>query len=189
MVKRSLCAETGLLEGAYCNIAVSRNTPTEMRAMKACHYHQRLHLNKTKEHQVCSLCWNINDVQTEIQLIYPPDVRSILVKNGNILSKIPGHNPAHPGYHYDNVMNWIYPQPNTKIWIPRGMSGKHQRVSCKIAHLSPKSNLFWYLNDQYIGKTQTYHELAILFKNGKNRLLVIDEDGNRIEQIFTAAIK
>lgn len=183
------CSETGLVAGAYCEKKEGKQVPIGMRSLMVCPYHQRLHLNKQGTYQVCSKCWNLDDVQTDVRLIYPPHVRKVLAENGAILPRVPVHNPSHSGYHYHDIMTWIYPKETSKIWIPRGIDGSYQKVSCKLAHNVPKTTVFWYVNDSYVGSTHTYHELPLLFKNGVNTIVAIDEHGHRIHQTFVVAIK
>jgi penicillin-binding protein 1C len=184
-----LCSETGLLAGSNCNKTVKRDAPKNRKAMMVCPYHLRLHLNSTGNHQVCSQCWVNGSYQAVNRLVYPPEVRQVLAKNGAILPQVPIHNPAHKGYHIGDVMSWVYPKNNSQIWIPRDKDGEYQKVTCKLAHIDNQIKLFWYLNQQYVGQTQYYHNMPLLFRNGPNELVVIDENGYQIKQTFVAAIK
>ena len=184
-----LCSDTGLLAGPHCSETMARDAPKEMNAMMVCPYHLRLHLDNDGKHQVCSQCWVNGTYQTVLRLVYPPQVRQILAKNGAILPLVPVHNPEHQGYHIGDVMSWVYPRDNSQIWIPRDKDGEYQNVTCKLAHMDNQIKIFWYLNQQYVGQTQYYHNLPLIFKNGPNELVAIDENGYRIKQKFIAAIK
>ena len=51
-----------------------------------------------------------------------------------------------------------------------------------LAHRIPDSTVYWYLDEQFIGTTHTFHELALKPKPGNYLLTAVDEEGNEIKQ-------
>lgn len=87
-------------------------------------------------------------------------------------------------------MAFIYPKRNETVLLPKNFDENINDVIFKIAHRSSETTVYWYLDSEYIGKTETFHELAISPKPGSYILTVVDGEGNvlkeriEIQQIF-----
>lgn len=79
-------------------------------------------------------------------------------------------------------MAFIYPNEFTKIILTKDFNGKEQPVILKVAHSNPEAELFWYVDDQFLGTTKTFHEQSLVTTNGMHLITVVDEDGNEIKQ-------
>ena len=79
-------------------------------------------------------------------------------------------------------MQFIYPKDNTIIFLPKDLNGEINELILKIAHLKPKTKIFWYLNNLFISKTTDIHDLAIIPKEGKHVITAVDEFGNEIKR-------
>ncbi|TXD75105.1 hypothetical protein ESU54_00355 [Aequorivita antarctica] len=55
-------------------------------------------------------------------------------------------------------------------------------VIFKLAHHSLEGTVYWYLDSKYIGKTETFHELAVSPKPGKYLLTAVDKSGNELRE-------
>jgi penicillin-binding protein 1C len=45
----------------------------------------------------------------------------------------------------------------------------------KLAHRSPETIVYWYLNENYLGSTKTFHEIALATNQESNELKQIVE--------------
>ena len=54
------------------------------------------------------------------------------------------------------VMEFIYPTPGIKIFIPRDQEGVRTRIIPEVAHRNPSKKIFWHLDDSYITTTDTF---------------------------------
>jgi len=52
----------------------------------------------------------------------------------------------------------------------------------KIAHTSPETKVFWYVDNEFIKTTETFHEIGILPTAGKHTITVVDAQGNELNQ-------
>jgi penicillin-binding protein 1C len=77
-------------------------------------------------------------------------------------------------------MDFIYPKENGKVYLTKNFDGQVQPVVMKVAHSQPNVKLFWYLNNAFLGSTQTFHEMSVRAKTGKYYVTVQDEAGNEI---------
>lgn len=83
-------------------------------------------------------------------------------------------------------MDLIYPGAGLKIYVPRGLGGKKERVVFEAVHTLPDALIFWHLDDQYIATTQYVHQVQLLPEPGKHRLVLVDENGEELIRNFEA---
>ena len=81
-----------------------------------------------------------------------------------------------------NTMGFIYPKDNGKIYLTKDFNGKLQPVILKAAHTNTDAKVFWYLNDRYLGMTQTFHEMPVEAKTGEYYITITDENGNELSR-------
>ncbi|MFT5925674.1 MAG: penicillin-binding protein 1C, partial [Rubritalea sp.] len=66
------------------------------------------------------------------------------------------------------------------------VEGVQNTAIFEIAHKDRDAQVFWYMDDAFIGATKNFHELAIEGKKGKRLITAVDEEGNdvRIYVVF-----
>ncbi len=77
----------------------------------------------------------------------------------------------------------IYPQENTKIYVPLEVSGERGKTVFT-ATSSNNTKLFWHVDDEYITTTQNFHQVAVNPLPGKHTLTVINEKGENVTRRF-----
>ena len=82
------------------------------------------------------------------------------------------------------TMQWIYPQPGAKVYVPKGISGEKESLIFELAHRKSNRQVFWHLDGNYFETTQKLHQMAFSPEEGLHELVVIDEEGNRMELRF-----
>ncbi len=82
-------------------------------------------------------------------------------------------------------MEFIYPTPGIKIFIPRGHTGEFMRVVPEVVHRNPSKKIFWHLDEKYTATTKFIHQIEIFAEAGNHILTVVDEDGNTIRCSFS----
>ena len=98
--------------------------------------------------------------------------------------------PKHPEYKIlppfakgcmpDNNANlaFIYPTNGSRIYIPTLADGSREQVVVDIVTGQNVKTVFWYLDDTFIGKTETMHQITISPVKGLHTLTINDQDGN-----------
>jgi penicillin-binding protein 1C len=89
--------------------------------------------------------------------------------------------PYAPGCSADRaipVIEFIYPSPGVKIFIPRDQTGLQTRVIPEVVHRNASKKIFWHLDEKFVGITSFVHQIEILADAGDHVLTVVDEDGN-----------
>ena len=146
-----------------------------------CPYHKIIHLDQTEQFQVNSNCESVENMVSKPWFVLPP-VMEWYYKTRHI-----DYLPL-PAFREDCVgtasvsMDFIYPKENGKIYLTKNFEGDIQPFVLKVAHSQPNAKLFWYLNNKFLGSTQTFHEMSVAAKTGKYYITVEDESGNEISR-------
>jgi penicillin-binding protein 1C len=89
----------------------------------------------------------------------------------------------------EKEMEIIYPYTNEKIYIPKDFDGKRQKIVAQVIHSDPSAVVYWYINDRYLGETQTFHTMSITESFGQYTLLCSDSNGQIMTQSFEIVSK
>ncbi|WP_082422513.1 penicillin-binding protein 1C [Aquimarina longa] len=176
----NICTKSGFLAGNHCPVKQAYIPITGTRT-KPCPYHQLIHLDATKRYRVNSSCESVADIIHHSWFILPP-LQEYFFKTNSASYK-----PL-PPYRSDCIkesqerMDFIFPKLNNSVYLPKGFDGKVNEVILKIAHTNPGSRVFWYIDDQYMGTTRQFHEMAIAPKPGTHTITVLDENGNELKR-------
>lgn len=144
--------------------------------LKLSPYELTLFVTEDVQYQVCSLCWDRENLKTVEAVVYPPHVLQG--------SQVPAHNPNCPAVQSVSPIHFVYPQPGSRIFVPRDMDGQYQKVALEVAHQNQESGLFWYLDDSYLGATRDNHKMLAALDTGWHKLHVVDGMGNSRELYF-----
>jgi penicillin-binding protein 1C len=174
--KAIICRETGFLAGDYCDHKDTVDVPVFMLPLRLCPFHTNLFLDKEEKYSVCSYCWK-EGYHEKHYLVFPADINYQLKLRGQWVESVPDHNPACKQKSSLNPLQFIYPLDSAQLWVPRDFDGKLQKIVAKIAHDKPIKNVFWYLDDEYLGNTKNKHIKAIDVEKGWHNIMVMDEDG------------
>ena len=180
-----VCSKSGFRAGPDCPETMEVAACLNGLRSEACPYHQIVHLNKAKTFQVTSDCVSPADMINESWFVLPPAMEYFYRKKHSGYRTLP---PPAQGCSVSKtipVMEFIYPAPGIKIFIPRDQTGELTRVITEVAHRNPSKKIFWHLDDKYIGTTRFIHQIEILAGSGNHILTVVDEDGNMIKCGFT----
>jgi len=179
-----LCNWSGFLASEHCPDPVIGDAPRLMKTMQLCPWHRSMFVDQNEKYEVCSLCWQEGKYHKVQKLVLPADINQYLRQQGQLIEKVPVHNPACTGEHADAVLEIIYPTENAHIWIPRDYDGKYQKITIRAAHRQIGSKIFWYLDDFYMGETKESHVKSLNLENGWHKLVLVDENGRKAEQKF-----
>ncbi|MCK5242938.1 penicillin-binding protein 1C [bacterium] len=183
-----ICQDTGFIATELCPNTKIMGIPKHNRPFRRCPYHRIYHFDKEEKHTVCALCWETG-YHKVVRLVYPPHIMHIMRKHGHRVSKIPAHNPRCSSVNKERAMDIVYPLEKAKIWIPRGIDGKFQKLIVQVTHRDRRCRVFWYMDDKYLGETRDKHDKAIAVSAGWHTIKVIDENGEKIERGFQTAVK
>ncbi|MDB5157396.1 MAG: penicillin-binding protein [Mucilaginibacter sp.] len=185
MVRVKVCHESGYRAGEYCTNTDDMWIPVSGLKSPVCPYHQLVHLDKTEKWQVNSDCVPPDQIVNKSWFILPPAMEYYYrTKNYQYKTLPPFRNDCTPTEKV-SPMEVIYPKDGAKIYIPLEVDGSRGRMICNVAHRQPGTKIFWHLDDQYIGVTVDFHQMALNPPPGNHVLTLVDNKGNTINVSFT----
>ena len=87
----------------------------------------------------------------------------------------------------NNVIRFLYPTQGAVISLPHKIDGNQAELICKATHNNQSIELFWHLDNNFIGTTTDIHQIQISPNRGLHRITVVDNNG--IEQSIEVIIK
>lgn len=179
------CKQSGYLFGANCNEYIMQTVPKSGNHAEACMFHQKIHLDKTGSFRVNSDCYPVDEMQTRNWFVLPAIQAYYFSKGHPYYRPLPPFLVGCEVSGSDKPFDFIYPKNFTKIFLPIDFNGEKQAVIFDVAHNKPAEKLFWHLDGEFIGATQSIHQMPLLPAPGKHKIIISDTHGNRIEKVFT----
>lgn len=184
MVKISVCHESGYRAGAYCTDTDEMWVPKSGLRSPVCPYHQLVHLDKTGQWQVNSDCTPPDEIVNKSWFVLPPAMEYYYKAKNYQYHTLPPFRADCATADNGQPMELIYPKDDAKIYIPLEADGKRGRMICNAAHRQPGMKIFWHLDDQYVGVTKDFHQMALNPPPGEHTLTLVDGEGNTIKTRF-----
>ncbi len=181
MVQVEVCAKSGFLAGSFCEETKMEWIPKNGMRTKTCPYHHQIFLNQAETEQVNTSCYSLAQMKPRNWFTLPPVMDFYYA-------------PQHPEYRQEppfnqdcfresaNKMAFIFPVKNETVLLPKNFDERISDVVFKLAHHDPDATVYWYLDTEFIGVTQTFHELSVSPKPGDYTLTVMDQQGNVLKQ-------
>jgi penicillin-binding protein 1C len=187
LVGLAVCRDSGLLATDLCP-AVRVDVPRQSRFNRVCTFHQWVHLDSSRRFRVDSACESVERMVHEPWLVLPPVMEFYYRKYHPDYRTLPpfrgdcdGSLQAETGR---RVMNLIYPEPNTSVYIPTDLDGRPGWVVFEAVHRENRATIYWHLDENYLGATRDFHQISLRPDPGEHRLILVDESGRRIERGF-----
>lgn len=181
LVEAKICAKSGSKAGLFCLETQMDWIPKSGIGTQSCPYHRQIYLTNSRDYRVNTDCYELDQMKAEAHFSLPPSMEFYYAEKHPDYRPLP---PMHPdcGFAGEQPMAFIYPKDNEGIILPKDFNEVVNDVIFKIAHRNPESTVFWYLNEEFIGETQTFHELAVAPAPGEYILTIVDSDGNEIKK-------
>ena len=182
-----VCRDSGFLAGDLCP-AVAVAMPSESHFQQPCLHHQLVHLDASRRFRVDSSCESPGRMVHVPWFVLPP-VQEYYYRRAH-----PEYRPL-PPFRRDcakffqaeagrQVISIVYPDVKTAVYVPIDLDGRPGQVVFEAVHRRPEAILFWHMDDDYLGATRHFHQVAVSPGPGEHRLVLIDEDGHRLERRF-----
>ena len=181
MTEVSTCAQSGFLASPDCEEITKEWIVNKGNQTAPCPYHKTLQLDVSESYQVTSDCYPLEQIRQKSWFTLPPVQAWYYGKKHPEYRDVPRF-MSHCRPEFKSSMQFIFPERNEAILLPKEFDGGLGEVVFKLAHQQPRTEVFWYLDDRYIGTTREFHELALTPEPGEYILSVMDEQGNRLTQ-------
>ena len=185
LVQLPVCATSGLRSGAHCPADTSW-VPLRGREVAACTAHREVFLATDEDLRASADCRPLAALRSEVYFTLPPSqayyYRRLHPDYRPLPPFAPGCAPA--GTDAARALQFIYPPPATRILPPVDLDGRQRATIFRAAHRNRDETIYWHLNDELVGTTRYFHELALLPPPGKHRLTLVDGAGERAVRHF-----
>lgn len=172
-----VCAESGYPPSDLCKNIRQVYMPDVELQTGVCPYHKKVFLDASGQYQVLPDCYPVDQKRYEAYFVLPPVQEMFYKRHSALYRPLPAMFPACATAHPDDMMAFVYPKADAHVTIPIGIRGDRQQVIFEIAHRNPKKQVFWTLNDVFLGKTRLNHQMPIDVEKGTYELRCVDEDG------------
>jgi penicillin-binding protein 1C len=184
----TVCRDSGFLAGDLCP-AVTVNMPRESHFTQGCPYHQLVHLERSKRYRVDSACESVERMVHVPWFVLPPLPEYYFRRYHPEYRALPPYRPdcaeliqAESGR---QAMSLVYPEANTAVYIPVDLDGKPGQVIFEAIHRRPETVIYWHIDDRYVAATRQFHQISVDPAPGPHLLVLVDEQGRRLERRFT----
>jgi len=179
--EKLICKQSGYLAQENCEASLEW-IPKNNKKTENCMFHKLVHLDKDEQFRVNSTCEKIDDIVAKSWFILPPVMEWYYKSKHVNYTTLPPYREDCVDVNQDKKMDFIYPNSNTRIILTKNFEGKVQPVVLKVAHSNAEAEVFWYLDDKYLGSTKTFHEKQVIAPTGNYIITVVDEFGTEIKR-------
>jgi len=174
-----MCEESGQRAGLHCPKITEQWIPNTCLVTSACTFHQVQFTNLSGTKVVFR-----GDEEVLRQTVFTlPVAAAFYYKMNHPEYKKPPSARA-DGNANTADMDVMYPQPKTKIRIPKLMNGEFGSVVFEAVHQVESAELHWFIDNNFITSTKDIHQVPMRPKAGKHLLTVTDHNGLRISRHF-----
>ncbi|MFH0865217.1 MAG: penicillin-binding protein 1C, partial [Bacteroidota bacterium] len=189
MVEIPVCRYSGYRASSLCELTDSIWIPAKCLKTAVCPYHIIVHLDQSGNRQVNSNCTSTDSIVNTSWFVLPP-AQEWYFKNKNAFYKtLPPFKDGCLSASDKKSMEMIYPENNSKIYIPVDIDGKPGSTVFKLAHHIPEAVVYWTLDNSYLGSTTKTHQMELKPDKGKHSLTVVDKQGESLTIKFTVESK
>ncbi len=183
LVKIPVCRQSGMRPSVICPETDSILVPAAGLETAVCNYHILAHFDQTQLYRVNDGCYPSSKIITKPWFVLPPAMEWFYRSKNPFYKSLP---PWLPGCNSpaENPMQLIWPNQDTRIYVPHELNGSLGQVVFEAAHASPGKTIFWYVDENFIGTTSNPHKMGLQPPLGKHLLVLMDENGNMLRKAF-----
>lgn len=190
MRKIAVCSKSGYPASELCEHTDSLWVAARhIDEMPLCPYHVLIHLDESEAYRVSSSCYPVSKMVSKSWFVLPPAQEWYYTASHPDYRPLPTFHPTCQSTEASNPIAVIYPVANTEIVIPRHLSGDEGLAIFQAVHRSKNATLFWHIDDAYVGTTVGDHRLPLAPAAGERKLVLVDDEGNRISLRFSVRDK
>ncbi len=184
MLEAQICKKSGYRASSICDDTELRYIQKSGQKTAPCPFHQLVHLDASKRFQVNSSCENISNIDNQPWFVLPPLQAHYFKTNNPFYKELPPYREDCSEL-ISVSMEFIYPNEQNTIFLPKDFNGNTNDLVLKVAHSKPELQLFWYIDERFVGITKDIHDMAILPSEGEHVITVVDELGNELKHKIT----
>lgn len=179
----AVCKSSGMRMGMHCVEADTTWVPRAGLNSPACTFHQKIWVAPNGE-RVNKNCYTGSSQEVAWFVLPPVQASFYKIRHRNYMPLPAWY--AGCGGEENNPLGLIYPRHEARVFIPKNISGKQEKVVFEAAHNDPTAEVHWHMDGNYLGTTTTIHQMQVLPDAGLHVLTVVDNQGNQLVRNFEA---
>jgi penicillin-binding protein 1C len=186
-----VCAASGFLAGADCAVVRITDAPRNASASRACPFCRSVVLNQNEDRRVTLGGGAAEATVIRNWFVLPPAEEWFFRRWNLDYRPLPPEETlgqqltfaaAASGQHNLALFN---PEPGAQIFVPRELDGREGRIVFSAAHRDEGEVIHWHLDGDFLGITQTFHQMEARPPAGSRALTLVDGEGNTLTRYFT----
>ena len=174
IIKRKVCAESGLLPNKYCSKLVTDYAIKNSSNNLICNIHQPVYVNKNESVQYCTECLPSNGYKKVVYPVYAPELTVWLEQNNYNFKKPPSHNPQCQAKFTSDGPRILSPSEDYEYLLEEN-SG--QEIMLLAASDSKAKFQYWYVNDKFYKKCKPGDKVFLKPENDELKITCLDDRG------------
>jgi penicillin-binding protein 1C len=183
-----VCADDGFLATDACT-ATTATAPADSTFTRTSPHHPRIFLSPDGKYRVHSGCESPARMQVRDWFVLPPAQEYFWKKQHSEYLPLPPWRSDCIKTLQQNAgelaFELIYPDSENTLYLPLDLDGKLGHAVFRAVHRDAQATLHWHLDGEYLGQTQLFHEKAMHAAPGDHLLVLVDQNGQRLERKFS----
>lgn len=185
MVTAAVDRQSGHLASPYSTKVDTTFIPKVGLRTIASPYHQRIHLDETTSFRVNAGCYPLKDIRSRDWFVLPPKQALYFKKKNPTYQELPAIKLGCSSSELSLVvMDMIYPEQDATLYIPIEQDGSRGQLVFEATHQKEGTELFWHLDDVYLGSTVSNHIMGLKPSPGEHLVTIVDSNGNELKRVF-----
>ena len=177
-----VCTKSGRLAGEFCEATEQMNTQAERSVRGRCDFCKHVMLCNQTNKRVHLGCEEPSGASRHSQFILGPEESFWYTRHRPSYREPPAWRSDCIPSSEDTGVKVVSPLNNAVILLAKSADAG---VVLEAAVSRPDAQLYWYLNEQYLGDTTQYHQRTERLSPGDYLLTVTDSEGGRSSRRFT----
>jgi penicillin-binding protein 1C len=182
--EQSLCAESGYLPGPFCLNTVQVDLPENTHKVGNCPYHHLLHLTKDRQFRADLSCFSADQLTSSTWFVLPPVMEYYYRQKNPAYAPMPSVSPICLPLDHRRNLDFIYPRHRARIYLTKQDEKDQRGFIAEVALRKAEQNLYWHLDNQYLGTSSQHHQMLVEPTPGQHTLTVVDENGESTSVMF-----
>ena len=180
LTEAEICRESGHLKGRFCEHTDTLLVCPAALRTDPCPYHIPINVTSDERYRVYENCAVGNDIKNKTWFVLPPAWEWYYKQHHPEYKPLPPLKAGCGNSGAINPMQFIYPQNNAIIYIPKQLDGSKGAIVFNLAHSNNDATVFWHLDEEYITSTRYFHQLSLTPVPGEHYVTAVDDRGNTL---------
>ena len=179
-----MCSKSGYRANEACPQTEIVDWPKTCLNTTACPYHQFIFLDNSEQFRVNASCYSLSKAKKRSWFMLPAIAEYYYKNHDPNFTPLPSFLHGCGTQESSGQLAIIYPKEQSQIYIPINFEEEFEKIFFEATHVQDDAQLFWHLNDIYLGNTKRIHQIEIIPPPGHHVLKIMDKNGNSDEIEF-----